>query len=164
MIVSQLRRYKRTDLAIEAFNKLGLELIIIGDGSEKKNLQQMAHKNVKFLGWLSDEKIVEYYRNCTAFIFPAEDDFGIAPVEAMSYGKPVLAYRKGGATETIIEGKTGEFFDYENSAVLADGVRRLRLNLKNYNPKFIQSHAQQFSEERFKKGIKEFVAKFAKEK
>ena len=164
LIVSQLRRYKRIDLAIEAFNKLGLELMIIGDGPEKKNLQQIAHRNIKFLGWLSDGKVAEYYRNCTAFIFPAEDDFGIAPVEAMSYGKPVLAYRKGGAIETIVEGKTGEFFDYENSAVLADGVRRLRLNLKNYDPKFIQSHVQQFSEEKFKKEIKEFVAKFAKEK
>lgn len=164
LIVSQLRKYKHIDLAIEAFNKLGLRLVIIGDGPEKKNLQRIAHKNIKFLGWLPDEKVAEYYQNCTAFIFPAEDDFGIAPVEAMGYGKPVLAYRKGGATETMIEGKTGEFFDYENPAILADGVRRLRLNLKNYDSKFIQSYAQQFSEERFKKETREFVAKFAKEK
>jgi glycosyltransferase involved in cell wall biosynthesis len=162
LIVSQLRRYKRIDLAIEAFNKLGLELTIIGDGPEKENLKQIAQKNIKFLGWLPDEKIVKYYQNCKAFIFPAEDDFGIAPVEAMSYGKPVLAYRKGGATETVIEGKTGEFFDYENPAILADGVRRLRM--KKYDADFIKSHAQQFSEERFKKEIKEFIEKFAKEK
>jgi glycosyltransferase involved in cell wall biosynthesis len=160
LIVSQLRQYKRIDLAIEAFNKLGLELIIIGEGPEKKNLQQIARKNIKFLGWLPDEKVVEYYQNCTAFIFPGEDDFGIAPVEAMSYGKPVLAYRKGGATETVIEGKTGEFFDYQNSAILADGIRRLRLG--KYDANFIKSHAQQFSEERFKKEILDFVNKFAK--
>jgi glycosyltransferase involved in cell wall biosynthesis len=153
LIVSQLRQYKRIDLAIEAFNKLGLE---------KKDLQQMANKNIKFLGWLPDEKVTEYYQNCRAFIFPAEDDFGIAPVEAMSYGKPVLAYRKGGATETVIEGKTGEFFDYQNSAILADGIRRLRQ--KKYDANFIQSHTRQFSEERFKKEIKEYVVKFAKEK
>jgi glycosyltransferase involved in cell wall biosynthesis len=170
LIVSQLRQYKRIDLAIEAFNKLGLPLVIIGDGPEKLNLQRMANlpagrhgKNIKFLGFLPDEKVKEYYQNCTAFIFPTEDDFGIAPVEAMSYGKPVLACRKGGATETVIEGKTGEFFNYQDSAILADGVRRLRLNLKNYDPQFISNHAQQFSEDRFKKEILKFVDKFAKE-
>jgi glycosyltransferase involved in cell wall biosynthesis len=161
LIVSQLRKYKRIDLAIEAFNKLRLNLVIIGDGPEKFNLQKIAKKNIKFLGFQPDEVVKEYYQNCTAFIFPTEDDFGIAPVEAMSYGKPILAYRKGGALETIIEGKTGEFFNYQNSAILADGIRRLRLNLKNYDPQFISHHAQQFSEERFKKEILEFVNKFA---
>lgn len=157
LIVSQLRKYKRIDIAVEAFNKLGLPLVIIGDGPEKLNLQRLAKKNIKFLGFQSDDNVREYYQNCTAFIFPTEDDFGIAPVEAMSYGKPVLAFRKGGATETVIEGKTGEFFDYQNSAILADGVRRLRLNLKNYDPEFIKTHSQQFSEERFKKEILKFV-------
>jgi len=161
LIVSQLRKYKRIDLAVNAFNKLGLNLVIIGDGPEKFDLQRIAKKNIKFLGFQPNEIVKKYYQNCTAFIFPSEDDFGIAPVEAMSYGKPVLAYRKGGALETIIEGKTGEFFNYQNSAILADGVRRLRLNLKNYNPEFISRHVQQFSEERFKKEILEFVNKFA---
>ncbi len=163
LIVSQLRKYKRIDIAIEAFNKLGLPLIVVGDGPEKLNLQKIAKKNIKFLGFLSDEKVKEYYQGCTAFIFPTEDDFGIAPVEAMSYGKPVLAFRKGGASETVIEGKTGEFFDYQNSAILADGVRRLRLNLKNYDSQFISEHAQQFSEERFKKEILKTVGRFAKD-
>jgi len=169
LIVSQLRKYKRIDLAVEAFNKLGLELVIIGEGPEKRKLQRRANKNIKFLGWQPDETVAEYYKNCTAFIFPSEDDFGIAPVEAMSFGKPVLAYRKGGATETIIEGKTGEFFDYQNAAVLADGVRRLRLNLacrqegfKNYDPKFISQHAKEFSRERFEKELKNTIDKLIK--
>jgi len=161
LIVSQLRKYKRIDIAIEAFNKLGLELIIIGDGPERRKLQRMANKNIKILGWQPDEVVGEYYQNCIAFVFPSEDDFGIAPVEAMKYGKPVLAYRKGGALETIIEGKTGEFFDYQNPAILADGIRRLRQ--KKYDADFIQSHAQQFSKERFEKEIKDFVDKFAKQ-
>ena len=171
LIVSQLRAYKRIDLAVEAFNKLGLKLVIIGDGPEKKYLEAMAKKNIKFLGWQSDEIVNKYYRNCTAFIFPGEDDFGIAPVEAMSYGKPVLAFKKGGAMETIIEGKTGEFFEsclptgeVQNAAVLADGVRRLRANFKNYNPKFISKHAQKFSKEKFKKEILGFINKFAGER
>ncbi|MFH1129609.1 MAG: glycosyltransferase [Patescibacteria group bacterium] len=175
LIVSRLQKYKRIDLAVEAFNKLGLDLVIIGDGPEKENLQRIANlpaaclpvgmgrhgKNVKFLGFQSNEVVKKYYQDCTAFVFPSDDDFGIAPVEAMSCGKPVLAYRKGGALETVIEGKTGEFFDYQNSAILADGIRRLRLNLKNYDSQFISRHAQQFSEDRFKKEILEFIDQFA---
>jgi glycosyltransferase involved in cell wall biosynthesis len=159
LIVSQLRKYKRIDLAVEAFNKLGLNLVIIGQGPERKKLQRKAKKNIKFLGWKSDEIVAKYYKNCIAFIFPSDDDFGIAPVEAMSYGKPVLAFKKGGALETIIEGKTGEFFDFQNVAVLADGVRRLRLNPDKYDPKFISSHAQKFSRQRFEKEFKEFIDK-----
>ncbi len=159
LIVSQLRKYKRIDLAVNAFNKLGLNLIIIGQGPEKKKLQKKAAKNIQFLGWQSDEKIIEYYKNCTAFVFPGEDDFGIAPVEAMSYGKPVLAYRKGGATETVIEGKTGEFFDVQHPAVLADGIRRLKNNLLKYDPEFIFAHAKKFSQQRFENQFKDFVLK-----
>ena len=159
LIVSQLRKYKRIDLAVEAFNKLGLNLVIIGQGPERRKLQRMAKKNIKFLGRKSDEVVAKYYKDCTAFIFSSDDDFGIAPVEAMSYGKPVLAFRKGGALETIIEGKTGEFFDFQNVAVLADGVRRLRLNLNKYDPKFISSHAQKFSRQRFEEEFKKFIDK-----
>jgi len=166
LIVSQLRKYKRIDLAIKAFNKLGLKLVIIGEGPEKRRLKSLAKKNIKILGWQSDKTIAKYYKNCTAFIFPGEDDFGIAPVEAMSYGKPVLAYKKGGAIETIIEGKTGEFFDsYSssgkniNSAVLANGVRRLRQNLPNYDPKFIHKQSKKFSQKRFKKEFLKFIKK-----
>lgn len=161
LIVSQLRKYKRIDLAIEAFNKLGLELVIIGEGPEKKKLQRKARKNIKFLGWQSDKIVNKYYKNCTAFIFPGEDDFGIAPVEAMSWGKPILAYRRGGVTETMVEGKTGEFFDYQNSAVLADGIRRLRLNTPKYNPKTIRRQAEKFSRERFEKEFLKFARKVA---
>jgi len=162
LIVSQMRKYKRIDIAIEAFNKLGLNLVIIGDGPERKKLQRKANKNIKFLGWQSDEVVAEYYQNCFAFVFPSDDDFGIAPVEAMGYGKPVLAFRSGGVIETIIEGKTGEFFDYQNPAILADGIRRLRQ--KKYDADFIQSHAQQFSRERFEKEILDFVQTIYKEK
>ena len=162
LIVSQLRKYKRIDLAVDAFNKLGLELVIIGDGPEKRRLKRMAKKNVKILGWQPEEIVADYYKNCAAFVFSGEDDFGIAPVEAMSFGKPVLAYRKGGATETVIEGKTGEFFDFENSAILADCVRRFRAKKAGYyDAKFISEHAKKFSKDRFKKEISEFVNKVA---
>ena len=159
LIVSQLRKYKRIDLAVKAFNKLGLNLVIIGEGLEKKKLKKLAKKNVKFLGWQPSRVVDKYYKNCAAFIFPGEDDFGIAPVEAMSWGKPVLAFRKGGAIETVIEGKTGEFFEVQHPAVLADGIRRLRGNLSKYNSKLIRKQAEKFSQERFEKKFKSFIKK-----
>lgn len=157
LIISQLTPYKRIDLAIDAFNKLELPLVIIGEGPDSKRLKKMAHSNVRFLGWQSDETARECLKNCRAFIFPGEDDFGIAPVEAMSFGKPVLAYRKGGAVETVIEGITGEFFDEPVTEVLADGVRRLLINFDAYSPAVIRKRAEKFSEERFEIGIKEFI-------
>jgi len=159
LIVSQLTPYKQIDLAIRVFNKLGLPLVIIGEGPEKRELQEIARDNIKFLGWQSDEKVREYLQNCRAFLFPGEDDFGIAPVEAMGSGKPVLAYRRGGATETVLEGMTGEFFDDLTLEGLADGVRRLLLNIDNYSPLLIRKRAEKFSQERFERAIKEFVIK-----
>lgn len=159
LIVSRLVKYKRIDLAVDALNKLGLKLVIIGEGPEERKLKKMAKKNIKFLGWQSDKMVNYYYKNCTAFIFPSEDDFGIAPVEAMAYGKPVLAYKKGGATETVIEGKTGEFFDWQTPAVLADGIRRLRENLQKYNPKVIHKQTEKFSRQRFEIRFKELIRK-----
>jgi len=158
LIVSQLAYYKRIDVAVEAFNKLRFPLIIIGEGRERRNLQRIANRNIKFLGFLEDEKIKEYCKNCIAFIFPGQDDFGIAPVEAMSFGKPVLAFRGGGALETILEGETGEFFDDLHPASLADGVRRILKNLKNYNPFIIRKRAEEFSEEKFILNFKRFLS------
>ncbi len=157
LIVSQLTPYKRIDLAIDAFNKLELPLLIIGEGPEGKRLRKIARSNIKFLGWQPDQVVRQYFQNCLAFIFPGEDDFGIAPVEAMSFGKPVLAYRQGGATETVLEGITGEFFDDPATESLADGIRRLKINLNNYSPLVIKKRAEKFSQERFEREIKEFV-------
>ena len=157
LIVSRLTPYKKIDIAIEAFNKLELPLIIIGDGEDRKRLEKMAEKNIKFLGFQPEEKIAEYYQNCQAFIFPGEDDFGITPVEAMSFGKPVLAYRKGGALETIIEGETGEFFDDPIPEILADGIRRIKNNCASYNPEKIKERARKFSREEFERKMRKFV-------
>ena len=157
LIVSQLTPYKKIDLAVDAFNKLELPLVIIGEGPERKRLQKMSHVNIKFLGWQSDEVIRQYFQNCKAFIFPGEDDFGITPVEAMSFGKPVVAFRKGGATETILESITGEFFNDPATESLADGIRRLLFNYDNYSPLLIKKRSEKFSQERFDRSIKEFV-------
>jgi len=157
LIVSRLSAYKKIHVAVEAFNKLELPLVIIGEGTERKRLERMAEKNIKFLGFKKEKELASYYKNCQAFIFPGEDDFGIAPCEAMSFGKPVLAYRKGGATETIIEGITGEFFSDLIPEILADGIRRMKNNYGKYETKVISEHAEQYSRENFEKNISSFV-------
>lgn len=153
LIVSYLVPYKRIDLAIEAFNRLELPLVIIGEGPVRKKLEQRAKSNITFLGWQSDEVVRAYYAASRALVFPGEDDFGLTPVEAMSYGKPVLGYRSGGVSETVREGVTGEFFDDPVPEILADGVRRLQANYASYDPDVIRIHAKQYSEERFRSRI-----------
>ncbi|MFH1612000.1 MAG: glycosyltransferase [bacterium] len=159
LIVSQLTPHKRIDLAIKACNKLEIPLMIIGEGRDKRRLKKMACSNVKFLGHQPDDVVRQFMQGCFAFVFAGEDDFGIAPVEAMGYGKPVLAYRAGGATETVIEGVTGEFFDDPVPESLADGIRRLKINYENYNPEIISQQSQEFSQEIFNRNIKKFIIK-----
>lgn len=157
LIVSRLFPHKNIDVAIDAFNKLGHELIIIGDGPTKKDLRKMAGKNIKLIGFKTDEEIRDYYRNCKAFIMPQEEDFGLTPIEAMSFGKPVLALRKGGALETIVEGVTGEFFDDPIPEALADGIRRLNENYSSYDSLVIQKWAEKFSRDRFKEEMLKLI-------
>ncbi len=158
LIVSRLFPHKNIDIAIQAFNKLNLPLVIIGEGPEAKKLKaQITNNKIGLLGFIPDSELPEYYINCKAFIMPQEEDFGITPIEAMSFGKPVLALGKGGALETIVEGQTGEFFDDPIPEGLADGIRRLNDNLAKYNQEFIKQHAQKFSQDRFRQEMLELV-------
>lgn len=159
LIVSRLSPYKKVDLVVEAFNKLGLPLMVIGQGQQEKYLRKIAKPNVEILGWQDDETVREYYANATGFVFPCIDDFGMAPVEAMLAGVPVIAFRKGGACETVQEGITGEFFDAQTPEVLADGVRRFMLNKDKYDKKVIIKRAEEFSRERFEREFGEYVEK-----
>lgn len=153
LIVSRLFPHKNIDIAVEAFSKLGLPLVIIGDGPEKKRLKKTAGKNIKFLGHKSDEVVATYYRHAKAFIMPQEEDFGLTPIEAMRFGVPILALRKGGALETIKEGMTGEFFDDPIPEALADGVRRLSERHAAYNRNEIKFHASKFTADKFRDEI-----------
>ncbi len=155
LIVSTLTPYKKIDLAISLFNKIGRKLVIIGDGPQKKYLEGLAADNIEFLGFKDDKTVKEYMENCRAFIFPGEEDFGITPVEAMACGKPVLAYGKGGTTESIISGKTGEFFFEETVESMEDGLARLLYNERFYRPTTIRRHSFQFSREVFEKKFKQ---------
>jgi glycosyltransferase involved in cell wall biosynthesis len=159
LIVSQLTPYKKIDVAVKAFNRMGKKLVVIGDGQQREYLQKIAGENIEILGFLSDQKVIEYMQNCRAFIFPGNDDFGIAPVEAMAAGKPVLALRDGGVTETVIEGVTGEFFDYPIEELIADGVRRLLENEDQYDYRMIRKQAEKFDTKIFRQKFSAYVDK-----
>jgi len=157
LVVSRLSPYKKIDAVIEAFNKLKLPLKIVGEGEQKKYLEKIAGSNVKILGWQSDENLRKIYAGARAFIFAGVDDFGIAPVEAMSWGLPVLAIRCGGVKETVIEGQTGEFFDEARPESIIDGVRKFEENEEKYDKEFIKNRAMEFSKERFIEEIERFI-------
>ncbi|MCD6519429.1 MAG: glycosyltransferase [Anaerolineae bacterium] len=152
LIVSRLVPYKRIDLAVQAFNLLGLPLRIIGDGRDRAALEAMAGSNIQFLGYLpSDAQVREQMARCRAFLFPGEEDFGLSPVEAMAAGRPVIAYAAGGALDTIEEGRTGLFFHEPTPEALAEAVRRL--DQYTFDPLYIQRHAQRFGVERFQREL-----------
>ena len=157
LMVGRLLPYKRFDIAVKAFNKLGKPLKIVGDGPERKKLENIAKQNIEFLGEFYNEDLKEYYQNCQAFVFPQEEDFGIVALEAMAAGKPVIAYRSGGALESIKEKKTGIFFDEQTPEALTRAVRKF--NPRNFNSPKIREHALKFDKEKFKKKIKDFVEK-----
>ncbi len=147
--------YKRFDLVVEAFNDLGLPLKIAGTGPELKKLKKMAKKNIEFLGFVSDAKLTKLYAEAKAYIFPQEEDFGITPVEAMASGRPVIAYGKGGALETVKEGTTGVLFHEQTAQCLINTIRKFDADV--FNPIKIRQHALAFDKAAFQKKIKKFV-------
>jgi glycosyltransferase involved in cell wall biosynthesis len=155
LVVSALVPYKKVDLAINVFNRLKLPLKIIGTGPEEKKLKSMAKENIEFLGWQPDEKLLEYYNKCRALIFPQEEDLGIVPLEAQACGTPVIAYKKGGALETIIENETGLFFYPQTEEALIEKIKEFEK--LNFSPQKCRENALKFSKKRFYFEIKEFI-------
>lgn len=157
LIVARLVPNKRVDIAVKAFNDLGLPLKIVGVGVEEARLKSIARPNIEFLGNLTEEKLSSYYERCSAVIVPAEEDFGIVAVEAQSYGKPVIAYGKGGVTETVGDSHTGWYFNTQKPEDLVRTVRRARLG--KINPEVCRKNAQRFSKTRFLREFKKIVEK-----
>jgi glycosyltransferase involved in cell wall biosynthesis len=155
LVVSRLGGYKKVDIAVKAFNKLGLPLKIVGCGPQFDYLKKTAKGNIQLLGRRSDMEVTKLLAGCKALIFPTYEDFGIVPVEAMAAGKPVIAYRSGGAIESVVEGVTGEFFNRQTPDAIIEVVNRF--NPSSYDPKACRERAKKFSKETFKRNIKSFV-------
>lgn len=155
LIVSRLAPQKRIDLAVKAFNELGLPLKIIGTGREFKSLKSLSKSNIEFLGYLTDEEVAGYYKSCRAVVICGEEDFNLVAVEAQSFGKPVIAFGRGGVTETVIEGKTGWFFSHQKKISLIRLIRQIRL--EKINPEDCIENAKRFSKERFQEEFKKYV-------
>jgi glycosyltransferase involved in cell wall biosynthesis len=154
-ILSRLIPYKRIDLAVKAFNQLGRRLLIAGSGPELKNLKSMAKSNVEFLGRVSEEDSKRLYQNAKAFLFPGFEDFGITPVEAMASGTPVIAYGKGGVTDSVVPGKTGVFFPKQTTESLITGIEEFEsLSL---DPRDCRKRADFFSVDNFEEKMTEFI-------
>ena len=155
LMVTALVPYKRVDLAIDVFNENGKNLKIVGKGTETEKLRAVAHDNIEFLGWKNDDDLARLYAGCTALIFPGEEDFGIVPLEAMASGKPVIAYAKGGALETVIDGTTGVFFESQSPASLAAAIEKSVII--PFDAAAIRAHAMTFSRSIYKERMKEFI-------
>ncbi|MCS7246585.1 MAG: glycosyltransferase [Thermomicrobium sp.] len=155
LLVSRLVHYKRLDLVIEAVNHLRLPLKVIGDGRARPALERLAGPTVQFLGAVSEDEKFALYARCRAAIFPAEDDFGIAQVEVQASGRPAIAFARGGALETVIDGVTGVHFPEQSVASIVAALRRFET--LHFDPSVIRAHAEQFRPERFKRAFAAFV-------
>jgi glycosyltransferase involved in cell wall biosynthesis len=149
LCVGRLVRYKRFDLAVEAFNTNGRHLVIAGEGSEYHRLKRQARGRIDFLKWVPDDQLSDLYSRCKALILPGEEDFGIAPVEAQASGRPVIAYGRGGVVDTVVSGKTGLFFEQQSPEHINAAIEQFEGSSKNFDPYLIREHASQFSKEIF---------------
>ena len=155
--IGQLVPYKRVDIAIAACTRTGRRLIVVGSGAEEARLRAMAGPTVEFRGWSSAEDLRSLYQNCRALLFPGEEDFGIVPLEAMASGRPVVAYRSGGALDTVIEGRTGIFFDEQTMDDLADAITRFEATEGIFEPQEIRRHARGFGRDVFRRKLGTYI-------
>jgi len=159
LVVSHLVPYKRVDIAIQAFNRLGKPLWVVGSGPLGGKLRQMAKPNIKFFNWVADNRLEKIYSEAKALVFPGEEDFGIVPLEAQASGTPVIAYAKGGALETVEEGRTGIFFKNQDPEDLEKAV--LDFETYKWDPVAIRDYTKAFSKERFQDEFRNIIEKIS---
>lgn len=157
LMVGQLVGYKRVDIAVRAFNRLGKRLIVIGEGEQMPFLRELAGSNIEFLGRQPFDVLRDHYSRCRALVFPGEEDFGLVPVEAMASGRPVIAYGRGGAVETVVDGRTGLFFHGQTARDLEEAVKRFETMEHIFNPREIRAHVHQFGPQRFRQEMARLV-------
>ena len=159
LLLSRLNPYKRLDVAIEACKKLDRPLVVIGDGAAREELEKIAGKQTRFLGRQPDEVVAQYAGRCRALIFPGEEDFGMTPLETNSAGRPIIAFRGGGATETVVEGKTGVFFNEQTPESLIGAIEEFES--LSFDRLMLRRHAEKFDRKVFASRIREFVGNIA---
>ncbi|MFA4890830.1 MAG: glycosyltransferase [Candidatus Gracilibacteria bacterium] len=157
LAVGRLIPYKKFDLVVETFNNLGLPLKIVGTGIMEESLRKIAHPNIEFLGYVPDEELRVLYSECEALVFPQLEDFGIIPLEAMASGRPVIAYKKGGALETVVEGETGIFFTKQDEIHLKSAIEKYLKEKNKFDPAKIREHALKFDEENFERTFSKYL-------
>jgi glycosyltransferase involved in cell wall biosynthesis len=157
LYAGRLISHKRADLAIQACNRLKRKLIVAGDGLERKALEKLGGETVQFIGRVSDERLNYLFSNCKALLFPSDEDFGMVPVEVQASGRPVIAYRSGGALETVVEDQTGVFFDHQNVDDLCDAI--LRFEKTRFEPGSIRKNAMRFDQAIFEEKIRKYIEK-----
>jgi glycosyltransferase involved in cell wall biosynthesis len=167
LVVSPLVAYKRVDLAIRVCNEMQRRLVVIGEGEAMGTLKKLAGPTITFLGYQPDQLVREYYQRCRAFIFPSEEDIGLTPIEAQACGRPVIAFGRGGALETVVggfptdsyaaESSTGVFFAEQSAESLAEAIRFFESNEARFSPAFIRQHAERFDVSRFKSEMRAFI-------
>lgn len=159
LMLGQLVTYKRPDLAVEAFQRSGRKLVVIGEGDMLERLQNRNIKNVVFMGKQPNDVVQKHITRCRALIFPGLEDFGIVPVEAMAAGRPVIAYGKGGVLDTVVNGKTGVLFDVQTPESLNEAIDHFEAIYSDFNPELIAQHAATFSKKNFKNAIGDAIGK-----
>jgi len=147
--------YKRFDLVVDAFTKLGLPLLVIGDGEERKALEKAASPNITFLGRVDFKNLKSHFAKCKALIFPGEEDFGMIPVEVMAAGRPVIAYGRGGALDTVIDGETGLLFHEQTAEALEAALNKFET--MQFERSVLQAHARKFGVEPFKQQVRDLL-------
>lgn len=158
LVASALVAYKRVDLAIRAVREVGGRLVVVGRGPELERLRALAGPETEFRGWVDDAELARLYQTCRAFLFPGEEDFGITPLEAMASGRPVVAYGRGGALETVVDGATGVFFHEQHPAAMAQAIRRAEATA--WDAATLRAHAEGFSRDRCRERLAAAIGAF----
>lgn len=155
LVAARMLAYRRLDLAVAAASSLGRQLVVVGDGPERRRLEAMASSTVRFAGTLDRPTLLDLFARCHAYVVPGVEDFGIAPVEAMAAGKPVIAFGQGGAAETVVDGSTGVLVQQQSVEAFADAIDDL--DNRSFDPSVIRARADQFSTRVFRRRMREIL-------